>query len=175
MKSLSEKLYKTKKIGYFEIIDYEFSKNLVDYIKNYNQLDQNVGLTLAWLVTGSNPRLAYPMISKLSAHGKMEALQKVISEKFSESSEEMVNEFDQWFSKASKTRTERNQYIHGYWQLAGNVNDKPIMFSPIRWEISNNANKNRTQYFSVDEFKAIVDELKAVCSDFGDLRRKYPF
>lgn len=85
----------------------------------------------------------------------------------------MVRDYDNWFDKASKTRTERNQYIHGYWQLADNLTEKPIMFSPINWKIDKTDRNN--QNFGLEEFKSITDELENICIEFGNLRRKYPF
>lgn len=73
-----KKLYEYKQLSYFEIIEYEFSRNFVRYLKNYNQLDQNIGLTIAWLVSCNDPTLAFPMINKLSTHNKMCVLQKVV-------------------------------------------------------------------------------------------------
>ena len=173
MKSVSNKLYEFKKLGYFEIIDYEFSRNFVDYIKNYNNLDKNIGITISLLVSSHDPKLAYPMIKKLTTHDKMSVLKEVINKKFNETNNEMVKEFDEWIKKASTTRTERNQLIHGSWSLAGSVTETPIIFSPTNWDIEEKSDKNKK--FSLDEFKIIVEELKDVCSEFGKLRRKYPF
>ncbi|MBU0910702.1 MAG: hypothetical protein KKA54_16900 [Proteobacteria bacterium] len=171
MESAPNKLYEIKKLDYFETINYEFSRNFVEYIKNYNQLDQNIGITIAWLVSCNNPRLAYPMIKKLNTHDKMCVLKEVVKNKFNETNQEIVKAYCEWIEKASTTRTERNQFIHGYWHLSGSVTEKPIFFSPISWDIEARADKN--QNFSLDEFRVIVDELKAVCTEFGNLRKRY--
>lgn len=168
-----KKLYELKQLSYFEIIEYEFSRNFVKYLKNYNQLDQNIGLTIAWLVSCSDPTLAFPMVSKLTTHNKMCVLQKVVRKKFSCTNLDMVKDYDDWLDRASKTRTERNQYIHGYWHLADCLTEKPIMFSPINWEIERTESKN--QNFSLEEFQSIANELENICIEFGNLRRKYPF
>jgi hypothetical protein len=167
------KLNEVKQLGYFEIVEFEFSRNFVKYLKNYNQLDKNIGLTIALLVSCHDPKLAFPMISKLSTHNKMCVLQKIVRKKFSNTDSNMVRDYDDWLDRVSKSRTERNQYIHGYWHLAGSLTDKPIMFSPINWEIEKADNKDQT--FSLEEFKTIADELESICIEFGNLRRKYPF
>lgn len=171
MSTACDKLYKSKKLGYFEIIDYEFSRNFVEYIRNYNELDKNIGITISFLVSFNDPKLAYPMIKKLTTHDKMAVLKELITKKFNETNSELVKEFCGWIKKSSTTRTERNELIHGCWSLAGSVTETPIFFSPTSWDIEAKFdNKN----FSLEEFKIIVEELKDVCSEFGKLRRKYP-
>jgi hypothetical protein len=168
-----DQLYEFKQLNYFENIEYEFSRNFVKYIKNYNQLDQNIGITIALLVSSKDHTLAFPMIGKLSTHSKMCVLQKVVRKKFYDTDQNMVRDYEKWLDRASKTRTERNQYIHGYWHLAGCLTDKPIMFNPINWEIEKTA--QLIQNFSLEEFKSIADELENICIEFGSLRNKYPF
>jgi hypothetical protein len=168
-----KKLYEVKHLNYFENIEYEFSKNFVKYIKNYNQIDKNIGITIALLVSTNDHTLAFPMISKLTTHNKMCVLKEIVRKKFYNTNPNMVRDYNEWLDKASKSKTERNQYIHGCWQLAGCLTERPIIFSPINWDIGKIDCKN--QNFSLEEFKSIADELENISLEFGELRKKYPF
>lgn len=168
-----QRLYEKREISYFENIEFEFSRNFVRYIKTYNQLDSNIGYTISILIGTPYPKLTYPLIGKLTTQEKMAVLKKIIKERFAESSKEMINDYVNWIDKASKTRTERNQYIHGYWHLSSSLYEKPILFSPLNWEIKKSG--DASQKFSLEEYESIVDELENISIEFGDLRKKYPF
>ena len=165
------KLYEMREINYFENIEFEFSRNFVRYIKTYNQLDSNIGYTISILVGTPYPQLTYPLIGKLTTQEKMAVLKKIVKERFAESNPEMINDYYDWIDKASKTRTERNQYIHGYWHLSCSLDEKPIFFSPLTWEIKKTGSTD--QKFSLEEYKSIVDELENICLEFGNLRNKH--
>lgn len=90
-----------------------------------------------------------------------------INDKRFETQEEMVDDFNQWFSIASKAKCRRNGYVHGRWWVAGTGLEKPIRFN------SQSLINNKDMGFSLDEFKDIVTDMLSVHKKFHDLRTNY--
>ena len=97
---------------------------------------------------------------------KIDYLKNVVNDKCFESQTEMVESFNTWLSIASKAKCRRNNYVHGRWRthLIGGT-DKWIIFEP--------QSNNKTETFSLNEFKAIVLDMKNLGIDFHTLREKY--
>jgi len=165
-----------KTLDQYQIIEFEFSSGLQSYLKHYNLLERNVGLCISWLVNHNDPSAAYPFLDKLTAKSKMDVLKELIYYKNSETNEEIIRDFKEWFKLASETRVARNRYVHGYWEVSPWVQNKPIRFNPTIWTSGVGKRKTKDhsqQEMSLKEFQMIVQEMKDVFEEFMQLRKKY--
>ena len=165
-----------KTLNEFELVEYEFSTTLVQYLKYYNLLERNVGLCISWLVNHSDPRVTYPFLDRLTTQGKMEVLKELIFYKNSNKNDAIIEDFSQWIKIASKTRAVRNRYVHGYWDVVPHLKEQPIRFYPTVWtsgvgKLKNN--KDSCQKMSMDEFKEAAREIEIVFEKFNEFRDKH--
>lgn len=165
-----------KTVDKYQLLEFEFSSNLVRFLKLFNLLERNVGLCISWLVNHSDPRVAYPFLDKLTTQGKMDILKELIFYKYSETNQEMIRDFNEWFKLASEARAVRNRYIHGYWDALFSRGENPIIFQPTVWTSGvgkRKAERDSSQKMSLNEFKVIVQEMESVFEKFMELREKY--
>jgi hypothetical protein len=160
----------------YQDIEPEFSSNLLKFLKYFNLLERNLGLSISFLVNDKDPHVAYPFLEKLNTQGKLDILKELIFYKNSETNEEIINDFNRWFKEALETKAIRNRYIHGYWHIRDDRTENPIIFSPTTWTSGVGKVATETdsdQYMSLSEFKDVVQKMEALFESFSALRGKY--
>ncbi len=154
------------KISYEEF-ELEFLKLHLEFMNTFNLLDTNLTLCIGFLLTGGAPSLAYPLVTKLSVHGKMQYLKDAINSDLFEDQTEMVEKFNSWLTLAQKAKGQRNDYVHGRWRINRSNRDLRVCFEPQFWT------KAKTEMFSMEEFRTIVSQMLNILEKFHVLRKKY--
>ncbi len=156
-----------KELNNSEKFEFEFLKLHLEFMNTFNLLDANLTLCIGWLLTDGAPSLAYPLVTKLSTHAKIQYLQNTVKDSLFADQTEMVEKLNRWSNIALKAKCQRNDYVHGLWHTGNSTGTLKIIFEPQFWA------KSKVEVFSMDEFKTIVFQMKDILEQFHTLRDKY--
>ena len=147
----------------------KFHKLFYEFINTFNSFDRKIGLCLGWVVTGGHPHMAYPLIEKLTTHGKIDSLTKILKSEAFKDQKHIVDEFNQWIKRALKVKSIRNNYIRANWEiLFRNDSYKFIHYYDASLSVPSNSHN-----LTVSEFEDIVTNLQKITEDFGQLYKKH--
>lgn len=144
-----------------------FNKAFVKFIRYFNLLELNVGLSISFLHNIADPKSIYPKLMKMTCEQKIDKLKELLISKNIE-----IKEFNAWYDSTTIARGKRNRYLHGNWEYLPNRSDKPVRFSAPPWMKEKYAD-DAVEKFSLDEFDDVAEEMKNVFDELMQIRRKY--
>lgn len=164
-------LPKPKTLDFYEVVKHEFATAFANFINLYNLLEINIGLCLRLSPTNPELRATNKQLDSLSFHGKLQRLTKLVDQQaFATRKKGLRNEYHSWLQVMDETRTARNRYIHGYWDVYPAV-ERSVRFRPMAWEESET--KRCTEEMTLPEFLEQMKELSQTFDKFMHIRRKF--
>jgi hypothetical protein len=113
----------------------------------------------------SNPKETYPKIEKLSCAQKIEEL-GILTENLPSGPE-----YADWAEVAASTRSLRNRFAHGTWELYLPTIERPIGLRMPPW--INVDSQDKTLKLSIQELEELADEVEECFKAFMRWRNKY--
>jgi hypothetical protein len=161
----------TRQLDEYEIVSADVALAFFKYVNMFNLLERNIVLCISGLDTGSDRYTVQARLSGLTTQAKLEVLKELIAHKCMNADSGLGQDFDQWFTFATKSKAARNRYVHGYWDIAPEL-EKAIRFTPNQW-IADKDSSSETERMTMPEFLGMMEEMNRVFDQFGKLRSKH--
>lgn len=137
----------------------------------FSQLEENINLSLQWLVKAQDFYTVNPLVERLSFKSKIDALLDIVEIKFKDEPH-CISEFKTWHKKIDSFRIKRNSFIHGSWGFTGiGDNVQAVNISP---GMSGPKKKKETRYY-VSELNKELIKLDELSNEFRRIRKKWHF
>ena len=153
----------------YEIVRYEHALGFMRYVNSFNRLERNIALCIRCTDRSIETEAAYRALCDLTYQKKLKALEKAVAGNEILEGPEAATAFSEWTKLVDRSRTIRNDYVHGDWDIAPSM-EKPIRFTPMRW--SDGEKGPTTQEMTLNEFLVAVDEMEALADSFSQLRQQ---
>ncbi len=150
----------------------DFSKALARYLRASNLIELNLGATLAALLAPGEPKSAYPKISKMQMEQKLREFKKRVSN-LPQTDESTRKQIVLWLDGAEAARTERNLYVHGFWDLLPAREAAPISVHVHPWMLDRLGYDSETK-MSISDLSDAASRLEKLLSDFLQIKRSLP-
>ncbi len=159
----------SKPLDDFPEHEQRFLRKFFEFVNAFNKFDQNLTLALGWVVSGGAPYMAYPLVTKLTTHEKIDSLNKIFSSEHLKSKDNLLKDINGWATQALKVKCLRNDIVHAQWQILVK-NDSHKFF---HFRNSSPSNNSKSGEMSIDEFDEIVAAMEKVNAEFGHIHQKY--
>lgn len=167
--------HRTQQFGCGDEFRDEFHRLLGKLVHAHATFDFAVGLQLRWL----GPHLAIQVDHLIAsrrvpfAH-RLDALKPLVLDMFEPAGPVARAEFKDWFARANRHKTLRNDYVHGRWGVPGKVvgGQAMLSFVPLHWDMSPDR-PDDSIHMTLEDFAEQVDEIVALLHDYQRIEKKY--
>ncbi|HKJ80827.1 MAG TPA: hypothetical protein VJ954_02290 [Ignavibacteriaceae bacterium] len=147
-----------------------FNSALIRFFCNYNLLETNIGLCISHLWEPADPSTTYSRLANMTMEQMMMKLKDLFMSEINQEGVDSVNNFNDWYEKASNARYIRNRYVHGHWEFLRG--EKPIKVSAPPW-MKERMGEDASEYMTIDELEAIAEQMKSIFEAFMLIRKKH--
>jgi hypothetical protein len=151
-------------------LESEFSLALSRFLRYFNLIERNVGLSISVLKSPENPRSIYRGIDSKNYEQKLEMFSGLVNSERNISDSE-ARKLKNWVESARSIRPARNAFVHGYWDLLPLSDTHPIhltLHPGVREDIKATSPTRMT----MEELDAAAIEVKQIFEEFVRLRRE---
>lgn len=133
----------------------------------FSRLDMNLGLALVWVNGGARIEQVTELVESMNLKKKLDDLTKHVQAKLPSQSKRR-RAYEAWIDQANAIRQLRNNLVHGRWGIDPNKNKVVNIIG-----LPTSENQRATEY-SVDDLRAINQQLQRLQHELNQLRENWP-
>ncbi len=151
-----------------------FEKAMFNLLRNFNLIDDNIGLLISSILGNSDIQETYKKLSKKTFNQKMTWFYSLleVGELHDYLGEKGISDFKKWFLQANEARKLRNRYVHAIWRFNPMMVGKPVSISSSAW-MKEIIGSELEEKMSLNELEKKTSMIEKTFNDFWNLRKKY--
>lgn len=148
-----------------------FARGMVKLLRYFNLLDTNVGLCLSHLISPGDVQASYAKLANQTSRQRFDELKRIVTNGDEFSTSAVREEFELWFTDATRARSVRNRYVHGNWEYLPLRSEAPVAVCAPPW-MADRLDQNAEEIMTLEQFEDMADEVEQIFERFMELRRR---
>ena len=152
-------------------LEIELSVALVRFLRHFNLVDLNLGLSIAWLAKLTDPKSAAPKLESMTLERKLREFRRLANKCGLTRSEKERKDLEDWSTRFTVLRSLRNVFVHGHWDLLPLREEHPVSLVIPPW-MQEKLGTSPEIKMTLNELRGRALQMEGLFLEFMKLRRK---